>query len=204
MCTNGGHCWKSMGPRLSILKAYTTLLQMQSQAWVWPQRQSNSWELPHNESQELKTQSETKLNDSVKTLVQSRIDTNTYEDLNFAFANHGEEDEMYHLTTIEMAKAQQKDGELKVYFEKNTKIPKKDVCFQLVDDAKVLCKNGKLIIPTSLRHRSVAWYHHYLQHPGHSHLKKTMRSVIYWKGLRTTIQNFVKSCKSCQVNKRHS
>jgi hypothetical protein len=27
---DGGHCWKSMGLRLSILKAYTTQLQMQS------------------------------------------------------------------------------------------------------------------------------------------------------------------------------
>jgi hypothetical protein len=29
-CTNGGYSWKSMGLRLSILKAYTKPLQMQS------------------------------------------------------------------------------------------------------------------------------------------------------------------------------
>jgi hypothetical protein len=29
------------------------------------------------------------------------IDTNKHKDLNFAFANHGEEDEIYPLTTIE-------------------------------------------------------------------------------------------------------
>jgi hypothetical protein len=49
-----------------------------------------------------------------------------------------------------------------------------------------------------------AWYHHYLQHPGHSRLKETMRSVMYWKGMRTTIQRYVKPCRSCQGNKRHS
>ena len=81
---------------------------------------------------------------------------------------------------------------------------KKDVCLQLVEDTKVLCKNGKLIIPASLQHRAVAWYHHYLQHPGHSHLKEIMRSVMYWKGMCTTIWRYVKSCRSCQVNKRHS
>jgi hypothetical protein len=27
---------------------------------------------------------------------------------------------------------------------------------------------------------------------------------MYWKGMRTTIQRYVKSCRSCQVNKRHS
>ncbi len=68
----------------------------------------------------------------------------------------------------------------------------------------MLYKNGKLIIPTSLQHRAVAWYHHYLQHPGHSRLKETMRSMMYWKGMHTTIQRYVKSCRSCQVNKRHS
>ncbi len=31
-----------------------------------------------------------------------------------------------------------------------------------------------------------------------------MRSVMYWKGMCTTIQKYGKSCRSCQVNKRHS
>jgi hypothetical protein len=83
-------------------------------------------------------------------------------------------------------------------------MPKEDMCLQLVEDTKVPCKNGKLIIPASLQHRVVAWYHHYLQHPGHSCLKGTMRSVMYWKGMCTTIRRYVKTCKSCQVNKRNS
>jgi hypothetical protein len=49
--------------------------------------------------------------------------------------------------------------ELKVYFKKNAKMPQKDKCFQLIEDTKVLCKNGKLIIPVSLRHRAVSWCH---------------------------------------------
>ena len=28
-------------------------------------------------------------------------------------------------------------------------------------------------------------------------------SMMYWKGIRTTIRRYVKSCRSCQVNKRH-
>ncbi len=68
----------------------------------------------------------------------------------------------------------------------------------------MLCKNGKKIIPASPRRRAVSWYHHYLQHPRHSHVEETMRSVMYWKGMRTTIWRNVKTCRSCQVNKRHS
>jgi hypothetical protein len=78
------------------------------------------------------------------------IDTDKHDDLNFAFANHREEDEIYPLTTIEIAEAQHKDRELKVYYKKNSIMPKKDICLQLVEDTKVLCKNSKLIIPASL------------------------------------------------------
>jgi hypothetical protein len=49
-------------------------------------------------------------------------------------------------------------------------MPQKDICFHFIEDTNVLCKNGKIIIPTSLRRRAVSWYHHYLQHPGHLHL----------------------------------
>jgi hypothetical protein len=83
-------------------------------------------------------------------------------------------------------------------------MPQKDIGIHLIEDTKVLCKNGKVMIPTSLWHMAVSWYHHYLQHPGHSHLEETMRSVMYWKGMRTPIRKYVKSCRSCQVNKRHS
>ncbi len=46
------------------------------------------------------------------------------------FANHGEEDEIYPLTTIEIAEAQRKDQELKIYYKKNARMPKKDMCLQ--------------------------------------------------------------------------
>ncbi len=66
------------------------------------------------------------------------------------FANHGEEEEIYPLTTIEIAEAQRKDQELKVNYKKNARMPKKDMCLQLLEDTKVLCKDGKLVIPESL------------------------------------------------------
>jgi hypothetical protein len=120
------------------------------------------------------------------------------------FSHHKEEDEIYPLMLTERADAQRKDQELKVYFKKSAKMPQKDIGLHLIEDIKVLCKNGKLLVPSSLRHRAVSWYHHYLQHPGHSCLEEMMRSVMYWKSMRTTIRRYVKTCRSCQVNKRHS
>ncbi len=130
--------------------------------------------------------------------------TKKHDDWNLAFAHHKEEEEVYPLTLTEIADAQHKDQELKAYLKKNAILPQKDIGLHLIEDIKVLCKNGKVMIPTSLWHRAVSWYHHYLQHPGHSRLKETMRSMMYWKGMHTTIQKYVKSCRSCQVNKSHS
>jgi len=63
---------------------------------------------------------------------------------------------------------------------------------QLVENTKVLCKDGKMVIPTRLQHHAVAWYHHYLQHPGNMHIQETLRLSMYWKGLRKTVQVHVK------------
>ncbi len=67
-----------------------------------------------------------------------------------------------------------------------------------------VCKDGQLVIPKPLQVRAVKWYHHYLQHPGHTHLKETMNAAMYWKGMRTTIRSLTKSYRSCQINKRQS
>jgi hypothetical protein len=88
------------------------------------------------------------------------------------FAHNEEEDEIYPFTLNKIADAQHKDQELNFYFKKNAKMPQKNMGFHLIEDTKVLCKNGKLMIPASLRHRAVSWYHHYLQHRGHLCLKR--------------------------------
>jgi hypothetical protein len=44
------------------------------------------------------------------------IDTNKHKDLNLVFANQGEENEIYPLTTVEIAESQCKTPESKVYF----------------------------------------------------------------------------------------
>jgi hypothetical protein len=130
--------------------------------------------------------------------------TKKHDKWNFVFAYHKEEDEIYIFTIIDIAEAQRKDQEQKVYYKKNTQMPQKDTCFHLIEDTKVICKNDKRIISASLWRRAVSWYHHYLQHPGHLRLEEMMRSMMYWNGMRTTIWGYIKTCRSCQVNKRHN
>jgi hypothetical protein len=72
----------------------------------------------------------------------------------------------------------------------------------LPENTTFVCKNNRLDIPKPRRVCAIKWYHHYLQHPGHTRLKETMNAAMYWKGMHTTIRSLTKSCRSCQINKR--
>jgi hypothetical protein len=113
------------------------------------------------------------------------------------FANC-KEDEIYPLTTVEIAEAQRADVSLMHHFKRNAVI---DQGFEikLIENTTYVCKDGWLLIPKPLQVHAVKWCHHYLQHPGHTCLE-TINAAMYWKGIRTTIQSLTKSCRSCQVN----
>jgi hypothetical protein len=70
------------------------------------------------------------------------IDDTTKLEWNFVFANHGEEDETYPLTILEIAEAQQKDQNLNIYYKRNAKTSEKGMSFQLIENTKVLCKDN--------------------------------------------------------------
>jgi hypothetical protein len=118
------------------------------------------------------------------------------------FANRSKEEEIFPLTTPEIAEAQKADVKLKHCFRRNAVIDK-GLEVRLVDDTYVVCKNGKMIIPKPFQRCAVLWYHHYLQHPGHTQLgEETIKATMYWKGMRTTIRSLTKSCRAYQVNKK--
>ncbi len=64
--------------------------------------------------------------------------------MNRVFANQNEEDSIYILTMREIAEAQQEDETLKINAEK------KGYSTQLIENTKVLCENGKMVIPKIL------------------------------------------------------
>jgi hypothetical protein len=110
---------------------------------------------------------------------------------------------IYPLTTAEIAAAQRVDASLKHLFKCNAVI-EQGLEIKLIENTTCVCKDGRLVIPKPLQVHAVKWYHHYLQHPGHTHLKEMMNAAMNWKGMRTTVRSLTKSCKSCQVNKRRS
>ncbi len=128
--------------------------------------------------------------------------TNTIQ-MNQVFANRSEEDEIYPLTVKEIVEVQQADSKLKHFFKCNAVLDK-ELELQLIENKSCICHKGRLVILKPLQSCAVMWYHHYLQHHGHAHLKETMKAAIYWKGMRNTTRSKTKSCKTCQVNKKRT
>jgi hypothetical protein len=108
--------------------------------------------------------------------------------MNKVFANCSKEDEIYPLTTVEIAKAKQANATLKHLFKCNA-VSDKGLEIKLIKNNTCVCKDGQLVIPKPLQVCSVEWYHHYLEHLGHTHLKEMMSTVMYWKGMCTTIRS---------------
>eukprot|EP00804_Cyclotella_cryptica_P006701 CCRYP_008658-RA/>CCRYP_008658-RA protein AED:0.39 eAED:0.39 QI:0/-1/0/1/-1/1/1/0/128 len=108
---------------------------------------------------------------------ESAIDTSAYqEEMNLVFANHSEEDVIDPLTVREIVQAQKLDASLKTL--------KDQYSTQLVKSMEILFKDGKMTIPKQLQHRASSWYHHYLQHPGHTRLEETLCTAMFWKGMQ--------------------
>jgi hypothetical protein len=122
--------------------------------------------------------------------------------MNRVFATHSKEDEIYPLITKEIAEAQWADMFLKHLFFKCNAVIDQGLEIKLIENTACVCKDGWLVIPKPLHVRAVKWYHHYLQHPGHTHLEEAMNAVMYWKGMGATIRSLTKSCRSCHINKR--
>ena len=103
----------------------------------------------------------------------TEVSTHTHQhQINMVVANCSEENVIYPLTVKEIARAQKDDAVLK-------KLSKTDkYSTQLVEDTQVWCKDGKMVIPKVLQRRAVSWYHHYLQHPGHTRLEETLHAAM--------------------------
>jgi hypothetical protein len=123
--------------------------------------------------------------------------------MNEVFVNCSDKDKIYPLATEEIAEAQQADTSLKHLFKHNAVIDQ-GLEIKLIENTTCVCKDDRLVIPKPLQVPAVKWYHHYLQHPGHTHLEEMMNAAMYWKGMHTTVCSLTKSCRSCQINERQS
>jgi hypothetical protein len=134
MYTNGGYCWKNGHEIVYITGIHKTIADVISRLEYDPSisQTAENYHMTKVKKRSSKRSQRQSWMTVSKHWCNLEIDTNKHKDLNFAFANHGEEDKIYPLTTIEMAEAECKDQELKVYYKKNAIMPKKDKGLQLV------------------------------------------------------------------------
>ena len=129
--------------------------------------------------------------------------SNTRELIRRCFANRDEEEDIFPLTITEIADAQKADKHLRKLFKRGGENNEMQYQVSLVEDTEVLTNSQlRLVLPPSLQKRAIQWYHHYLQHPGHTRLEETLRHVFTWHGMRAMVRSHVKQCQSCQINKR--
>jgi hypothetical protein len=76
----------------------------------------------------------------------------------------------------EIVEAQKANSKPK-HFLKSNAVLDKGLELQLIENKNCICHKGWLVIPKPLQGWAVMWYHHYLQHPGHTHLKETMKAA---------------------------
>ena len=88
--------------------------------------------------------------------------------MNLVFANQNKEDSIYLPKTREIAEAQEDKSNL------ITQAEREGYSTQLDENVSELCKGNKMVIPKSMQHHAIAWYHHYLQHFGTKHLDETL------------------------------
>lgn len=68
---------------------------------------------------------------------------------------------------------------------------------------RLICKNGKIVIPKALQKDVVEWYHTVLCHSDATRTKMTIKQHFTWTNLQHDVEKACKSCDICQMTKRH-
>ena len=67
---------------------------------------------------------------------------------------------------------------------------------------KLWTYKDKIVVPIKMQKKVVEWYHNRLLHPGHTRTEETISQHFWWPKLRDHIREHVKTCPTCQKNKR--
>ena len=99
-----------------------------------------------------------------------------------------------------LEKAQQQDSQIKQNLKKD-----KYHLEDFVGGGKtrtLVCNKEKIVVPKKITQHVVDWYHTVLCHPGINRTEESISQHLFWPKMREQITNYVKSCPTCQKNKR--
>jgi len=69
---------------------------------------------------------------------------------------------------------------------------------------ELICKDNKIVLPSSIQRRCIEWYHTTLCHPGETRTEQTIRQHFYWKNMRDDVIRVCKTCDTCQRTKKNT
>ena len=108
------------------------------------------------------------------------------------------EDVTFPLNPKVIARFQQEDNELKKQARSNPDVYSKVE----LEGVELIAKDKKVVVPEPLQERLIDCYHELLQHPGMTRMEATIRHVFTWRGLRTQVEEYCKTCRICQLTKK--
>jgi putative transposase len=108
------------------------------------------------------------------------------------------EEEKFPMNPVLIQREQEKDKKLQQDIQQNVDKYRK----RKLEGAEVITHKKLIVIPQSLQKRIVAWYHHYLAHPGMTRLEATLREIMTWSNMRKDIESYVRTCPQCQKYKK--
>ncbi|DAZ96416.1 TPA: hypothetical protein N0F65_012497 [Lagenidium giganteum] len=62
----------------------------------------------------------------------------------------------------------------------------------------------RVVVPKALRLPAMKYFHSSLLHPGMTRMYQTMRTSMWWPGMKTDVEEYVRTCEQCQLWKRPS
>jgi hypothetical protein len=108
------------------------------------------------------------------------------------------EEERFPMSPRLIAKEQKKDNALK----KSMSLSGTQYKIRKLEGEELITYEGRIVIPKTLQERIIAWYHEYLAHPGMTRMEATLRSTMTWPNMRKDIEQYVRTCRKCQLNKQ--
>lgn len=122
----------------------------------------------------------------------------TRETLSESFAISSLPEDIIPLSTRAIAYYQAKDQALQRSMQASPNEYEK----RMMRGGEVICRDGKIVVPTNLQKRTVEWYHSTLCHPGATRTEETIKQHLTWTNMRNDVREIIKKCPNCQRQKR--
>ena len=107
-------------------------------------------------------------------------------------------EEQFPMNPVLIKKEQLKDNRLQKSLQKHPELHST----KCVEGESLITFQDKIVVPSTLQGRILAWYHEYLAHPGMTRLEATLRATLIWPDMRKDVERFVRTCRKCQFNKK--